>query len=244
MCYTVHREKKCGEKNEMMTLKDFMDKRKQGEQPTTEEAIEMPVAQATIKRIERKEDMDEHRKGVLTRAKILAKFAGIEFKARELVDEWILVTYDLPATDAGNKARQDFLKLAPRIGAVMHTKSVYLMPNTNECQIATVDLAKIGNVYIWTSRANDEASKKDLTDLYDDRIKKGVKEIKDRMTSIRKHMDKEQNGMANRMVEKTIDIFNNSVFSVVQRGNAELYNMLVMMRDELQELQHEVESKV
>lgn len=229
----------------MMTLKDFMEKRKQGEQPTTEEpTLEMPVAQATIKRIERKEDMDEHRKGVLTRAKILAKFAGIEFKARELVDEWILVTYDLPATDEGNKARQDFLKLAPRIGAVMHTKSVYLMPNTNECQIATVELAKIGNVYIWTSRANDEVAKKQLTDLYDERIQKGITELKDRMKAIRKHMAKDKDGMANRMVEKTIDIFNNSVFSVVQRGNAELYNTLVTMRDELQELQHEVESKV
>lgn len=229
----------------MMTLKDFMDKRKQGEQPTTEEPVlEMPVAQAVIKRIERKEDMDEHRKGVLTRAKILAKFAGIEFKARELVDEWILVTYDLPATEAGNKARQDFLRLAPRIGAVMHTKSVYLMPNTNECQIATVDLAKIGNVYIWTSRANDEASKKDLTDLYDERIKKGVKELEDRMKQIRKNMADEKNGMANRMIEKTIDIFNNSVFSVIQRGNADLYNTLVAMRTELQELQYEVESKV
>lgn len=229
----------------MMTLKDFMEKRKQGEQPTTEEpTLEMPVAQATIKRIERKEDMDEHRKGVLTRAKILAKFAGIEFKARELVDEWILVTYDLPATEEGNKARQDFLRLAPRIGAVMHTKSVYLMPNTNECQTATVDLAKIGNVYIWTSRANDETAKKQLTDLYDDRIKDGIKTIKDRMKAIRKHMEKDKDGMANRMIEKTIDIFNNSVFSVVQRGNADLYNLLISMRDELQELQHEVESKV
>jgi hypothetical protein len=227
----------------MMTLKDFMEKRKQGEQPTTED-IPIPVAQATIKRIERKEDMDEHRKGNLTRAKILAKFAGIEFKARELVDEWILVTYDLPATDEGNKARQDFLRLAPRIGAVMHTKSVYLMPNTNECQTATVDLAKIGDVYIWTSRANDEVAKKQLTDLYDDRIKDGIKTIRDRMSAIRKHMEKDKDGMANRMVEKTIDIFNNSVFSVVQRGNAELYNLLVTMREELQELQHEVESKV
>jgi hypothetical protein len=229
----------------MMTLKDFMEQRKSGEQPTTEEPIlEMPVAQAVVKRIERKEAIDEHRKGNLTRAKILAKFAGIEFKARELVDEWILVTYDLPATEEGNKARQDFLRLAPRIGAIMHTKSVYLMPNTNECQTATVDLAKIGNVFIWTSKPNDEASKKEVTDLYDAKIKAEIKKLEDRTKQIRKNMADEKNGMANRMIEKTIDIFNNSVFSAVQRGNADIYNKLVAMRDELQELQHEVESKV
>jgi hypothetical protein len=228
----------------MKTLKDFMEQRKNGEQPTTEEEIPMPVAQATIKRIERKEDIDEHRKGNLTRAKILAKFAGIEFKARELVDEWILVTYDLPATDEGNKARQDFLRLAPRIGAIMHTKSVYLMPNTNECQTATVDLAKIGNVFIWTSKPNSEASKKEVTDLYDAKIKAEIKKLEDRTKQIRKNMADKKNGMANRMIEKTIDIFNNSVFSAVQRGNADIYNKLVAMRDELQELQHEVESKV
>jgi hypothetical protein len=231
----------------MQTLKSFMEKRRQGLNPdieTSNEEIPMPVTKTVVRRIQRKETIDEHRKDTLSRAKILAKFAGIEFKARELVDEWILVTYDLPATEEGNKARQDFLRLAPRIGAVMHTKSVYLMPNTNECQTATVDLAKIGNVFIWTSKPNSEASKKELTDLYDAKIKAEIKKLEDRTKQIRKNMANEKNGMANRMIEKTIDIFNNSVFSAIQRGNADIYNKLVAMRDELQELQHEVESKV
>jgi hypothetical protein len=227
----------------MQTLKSFMEKRRQGLNPDIEE-IPMPVAKTVIKRIQRKEAIDEHRKDTLSRAKILAKFAGIEFKARELVDEWILVTYDLPATEEGNKARQDFLRLAPRIGAIMHTKSVYLMPNTNECQTATVALAKIGNVFIWTSKPNSEAGAKEVTDLYDAKIKAEIKKLEDRTKQIRKNMANDKNGMANRMIEKTIDIFNNSVFSAIQRGNADIYNKLVSMRDELQELQHEVESKV
>ena len=38
-------------------------------------------------------------------AQMLAKLEGIKFEPKELIDDWILLTYDIPAGSEGNKAR-------------------------------------------------------------------------------------------------------------------------------------------
>ena len=68
-----------------------------------------------IKDIIAKEMQDAH---------LFASMQGIDLSnnVTNLVKEWILITYDLPNTVEGNKARFAFLKQAPKIGAVMHTR--------------------------------------------------------------------------------------------------------------------------
>ena len=176
----------------------------------------------------------------LKRARILARLQGIDFKVRELVDEWLLVTYDLPSTPEGNEVRSKFLKLAPQIGAVMHTRSVYLMPLTNETQAAAVELSKIGNVFVWTSKANDQQFARQLTRLYDSRIENSIDTINSRIKKILVHIDKGHFKRASSMYDKTVDKFNDAVFSAIQRGNGSIYNELCTLRSSLDTLKSDV----
>ena len=173
----------------------------------------------------------------LKEAQMLAKFDGIEFNVKELVEDWILVTYDLPVTPEGNAIRYKFLQKAPRIGAVMHTRSVYLMPLTKQTEIAALELSKgEGKVFVWTSNITDEQTKRELTELYDSRIGADVKMLGERIKRINQHILVERYGFARRMLDKTIALFNNALFAVAQRGSKELLDKLGQIREVLDEL--------
>jgi hypothetical protein len=152
-------------------------------------------------------------------AETFAKLQGIELKARELVDEWILITYDIPVTEKGTEARIKFLKEAPKIGAMMHSRSVYLMPNTQQAQLAAVELSKTvgGEVYIWTSKAGAEQAKM-ITAFYDRKIQEQIENLKIRNEKENILIKDEKLGMAERMHRKTANLFNQVLFTVAQRG--------------------------
>jgi len=233
-----------------LTMKDFLEKRKlPGVEATVllepteiRGGLELPVAQkATVllTKVSPKEE-EKKEKDPLKRATFLSKLGNIEFNPRELVDDWILITYDIPATEEGNIARQKFLKMAPKMGAVMHTKSVYLMPNTNECQLATLELSKIGKVYVWYSRAKDEHDKKELTELYDARIGEMVDDLRDRLARTQKHIKDDKKGISERMMDGNEKLFESIVFSVCQRGDKALYNKLESIHNRIEELKLEL----
>ena len=152
-------------------------------------------------------------------AQTLAKLQGFEIKTKELVDEWILITYDIPVTEAGKIARSKFLNAAPRIGAMMHSRSVYLMPNTKQAQLAALDLSKTvgGDVFIWTSRMEGDKAL-DITAFYDNRINEEIQDIEDRMEKEALLIKEEKFGMADRMHRKTANLFNQILFASAQRG--------------------------
>lgn len=152
-------------------------------------------------------------------AQTFAKLQGVEIHAKELVDEWLLITYDIPVTEEGKIARAEFLDLAPRIGAMMHSRSVYLMPNTQQAQLASVKLSKIagGKVYIWTSKMEGEKAV-EITRFYDRRIDEEIKNIEDRMDKEDELIKSEKLGMADRMHRKTVNLFNQVLFAAAQRG--------------------------
>ena len=148
-----------------------------------------------------------------------AKLQGVKLNARELVDEWILITYDIPVTEAGKEARQKFLKNAPRIGAMMHSRSVYLMPNTQQAQLSAVELSKTvgGEVYIWTSKVDKEFAVQ-ITSFYDQKIKEQIETIQERILKEEVLVKDEKFGMADRMHRKTANLFTQLCFVVAQRG--------------------------
>ena len=152
-------------------------------------------------------------------AKTFAKLQGVEIKAKELVDEWILITYDIPVTEAGSDARQKFLKQAPKIGAMMHSRSVYLMPNTQQSQLAAVELSKTmgAEVYIWTSKVEGEFAEQ-LNVFYDKKIQDQIDTLNDRLVKEENQIKEERFGMADRMHRKTSNLFNQILFTVAQRG--------------------------
>jgi hypothetical protein len=154
-------------------------------------------------------------------AKAIAKLQGVEIQTRELVDEWLLITYDIPVSEEGNKARFKFLKLAPTIGAVMHSRSVYLMPNTQQAQLAGVELSKTvgGEVYMWCSKVVGGMSNEDVTRFYDRKINEQIDHIVERMEAENLLITEQKFGMADRMHRKTVNLFNQVLFSCVQRGS-------------------------
>ena len=224
-----------------LTMKDFLEKRKLS--PVVEVEVEAkPLISDSVplKPIPTQPQVTGSPTDPLRRATFLSKLGNIEFNPRELVDDWILITYDIPANEEGNIARQKFLKMAPKMGAVMHTKSVYLMPNTNECQLATLELSKIGKVYVWYSRAKDEHDKKELTELYDARIGEMVNDLADRLMRTKKHIKDDKKGISERMMEGNEKLFESIVFSVCQRGDRALYNKLESIHNRIEELKAEL----
>lgn len=152
-------------------------------------------------------------------AETFAKLQGVEIHTRELVDEWILITYDIPVTEAGKIARAKFLDMAPRIGAMMHSRSVYLMPNTQQAQLVAVELSKTvgGQVYLWTSKMEGDKAI-EITRFYDNRLNEEITNIEDRMEKEALLIKEEKLGMADRMHRKTANLFNQILFASAQRG--------------------------
>ena len=178
----------------------------------------------------------------LKKAAMLAVLEGIEsIQERELVKDWLLITYDLPVTEEGNKARGHFLQTAPRLGAMMHTRSVYFMPQTQLSELAALELSKIehAKVFVWTS-SMDDLKAKELTELYDSRIRDEITTIEERIKNARKHVAKEQWGMAGRMMPNTIEAFNTTLYTAIQRGSREIIDELTKLRQEIAALHGEI----
>ena len=173
---------------------------------------------------------------------ILARIEGAELKERELVDNWILITYDLPVPD-GNKARDIFLKKAPKIGAVMHSRSVYLMPLTPETEIAAYELAKVpnGDVFLWTTKVTNPEIQKKITEFYDSYLEERVYEISKRIEKIQKFIVENKRGLAKRVLRKTTSLFNQLLFATVQRGAKGIITELYELYKNLETLTYELE---
>ena len=153
-------------------------------------------------------------------AESFAKLQGVKINTQELIEEWILISYDIPVTDEGNKARLNFLKTAPRIGAMMHSRSVYLMPNTQQAQLASVELSKIegAEVYIWTAKATGVKQAEQITNFYDKKIQEQIDTLNKRIEQEDNLIEEQKEGMADRMHRKTANLFNQVCFTVAQRG--------------------------
>jgi len=174
------------------------------------------------------------------KAAMLAKMDGsVEFHEKELIADWILITYDLPVTAEGNAARSKFLHLAPRLGAMMHTRSVYFMPQTQESEVAALELSRVGKVFVWTSNLQGEKSK-ELTEIYDSRIKDEIKVVLRRLARIRNHIKDGKEGFAERMLDGTVQQFNMALYAVIQRGNRKMMDAMLSIRKEIIALQKEL----
>ena len=101
----------------------------------------------------------------------------------------------------------------------MHSRSVYLMPNTQQAQLSAVELSKTvgGEVYIWTSKVEGDFAVK-LTSFYDKKIQEQVETIEDRILKEEILVKDEKFGMADRMHRKTANLFTQLCFTVAQRG--------------------------
>lgn len=163
---------------------------------------------------------------------VMSRMSGIPLEAREIVDQWLLFTYDIPKSEAGDKARRKFLDRARAIGATQHTASVYLMPWTQEAEVLAFEVAAVGRACVWTSKPTDAEQAEVLTESYDGNLEKLLDVISTRLDKIQKHWENEHYKRATKMAEKTKDKLDGLLEAVQRRGSEDLatYAMILLRR--------------
>jgi hypothetical protein len=154
----------------------------------------------------------------------LATMANIPITIKDICDKWLLLTYDIPHNEKGDKARRDFLLKAQSIGAARHTDSVYLMPWTADAEVLALNLAQTGaEVVVWTSNTTDANQAKVITQSYDQNVQPVLDEIGERLDRIVVHLDKKRFKRADKMKVKTAAMLENMEAAIKRRGSAELF---------------------
>lgn len=168
--------------------------------------------------------------------KMAEALSNVELQVREVCDQWILITYDLPNTDEGQKARSKFLRRAESIGAVQHTESVYLMPWTPESEMYAVEVASIGRAFLWVSSIKDENRAKEITDDYDAKVESGlIKYVRERIKKMQQHAQSNIRAFE-RMKVKTFTLLDESAGIASRRGSVRLAETVASLRKEVNDI--------
>lgn len=148
---------------------------------------------------------------------------GQALEIKDVIENFALITYDIPSTPEGNKARTELCERAKWCGAVQFTESVYIVPWGNIIDLEVLKAADIGKVYVWNSVPKDADLAKQITIDYDNKIRKVFKECEDRLESMAKHVEDQKWGIAHRMFEKTIEQADCLKKIAITRGSTHLY---------------------
>ena len=162
---------------------------------------------------------------------VLARMTDSKIQLREIVDKFTLITYDLPNTEEGNKARERFLIQASAIGAIQHTESVYLLPDSPEAQTLALNLAKTngGEVICW-GNAEPLNHKEDITAGYDRALRKMLKQIGGRLDKMAEYFYQGHQKRVLQMIPKTERMLQNTEAAVARRGAEVLVVWLELLK--------------
>jgi len=170
--------------------------------------------------VEQTIEKQEEKEGKFDALEVMARLTDTDITTKEICEKWLLITYDIPKSEEGDKARREFLLEAALMGATKHTDSVYLMPWTPDAESIALALAKVGDVCVWTSETTDNLRASEITKSYDAGLKKQMKEITDRIDKMEGYVVAEQFGRALRMNEKTAKMVTHMEDAVLRRGSA------------------------
>lgn len=162
-----------------------------------------------------------------------AKLFDVPIEVREIVDDWLLLTYDLPKSAEGDVARYWFLKEARKLGAVGHTESVYLMPWTIDASILAVELSRVGKTYIWHTKVDDEKMARELTMHYDMAVANWLDDLNGRLERIGGHIANRKLKLAGHMVTRTLAMIAEMRQVINRRGSERLRDELARIEKEL-----------
>lgn len=166
----------------------------------------------------------------LSSLEVMARLTDTKITARTMVNEWLLITYDIPHTKAGDLARREFLANAKRIGANRYTDSVYLMPWNKEAEKLALQLARQGTVCVWTSTATDIAKSAEITEVYDRGLEPLLDDIIERIDKIEGHLFERHLKRAWKMMGKTERMISDLEATIARRGSAELNVLLTLAK--------------
>lgn len=169
--------------------------------------------------------------------RVMSRMADIPIEATEIVGQWLLLTYDIPKSEAGDKARREFLNKAYSIGATQHTASVYYMPWTPEAENLAFEVAKVGRACVWTSKATDDDQAVILTKNYDTGLEKLLDKIAERIDKVQNQWKQEHFKRAEKMAQKTRDMMDKLLDAVERRGSADLQTYATILDQRLRVLE-------
>jgi hypothetical protein len=170
--------------------------------------------------------------------KLMAALSGVEAQVKDVISDWILVTYDLPTTEEGNKARAKFLDAVRYIGGVMHSESCYLLPSSPSSELAAVELAeKTPSCYVWFSSVHSPEKAKELTQEYDKSVADDIlKELNERITKMEKHAEEGKEAVVNRMRKKTQKMLVDAASIATRRGSEKLARQVEKLKTRYEDI--------
>lgn len=170
--------------------------------------------------------------------KLMAALSGVEAKVKEYIEDWVLLTYDLPHNEAGDKVRAKFLDDVRSLGGIQHSESCYLFPASPVAELAVISVAEAGKAYIWFSSVEDEEKARKLTQEYDKKVKDDfLKELKERITKMKKHAEEGKDGIVEKMRKKTDRMLKDAAGIAARRGSEKLAREVEKLKSELDGIQ-------
>jgi len=162
---------------------------------------------------------------------VMARITENKIQCREIVDRWLLLTYDIPCNEEGNKARAQFYKDAIRLGAVQNTESVYLCPWTSEIEAMAFKLAETSGskVIVWSAQTSEKQAE-EITQRYDKGLQPILKLLEQRIDTLNWMIQQGYFKKARRYTIKTERILNNLEQAIVRRGSAQMLIMVSILR--------------
>lgn len=185
------------------------------------------MTEEEIKSLEEGESADDK----FTSIDMMARLTDVNIKTGEICDKWLLITYDIPKSEAGDKARREFLAQAALLGASKHTDSVYLMPWTPDAEHIALNLAKVGDVCVWTSQTTNNLQALEITRSYDEYIEETMKKIEGRLDAMSSYINQDLLGRANQMFPKTEKMMDGLGQTVSRRNSAVLMLRYMMLQE-------------
>jgi hypothetical protein len=162
---------------------------------------------------------------------VIARITDNKIETREIVDKWLLLTFDIPISKEGNKARTEFYKEAYRLGAVQNTESVYLTPWTPQAELMALKLAEVSNsrVIVWTAQTSAEQAQ-EITHRYDKGLMPILKLVEKRIDTLDYFIQKGYHKRAQRYTIKTERILNDLEAAIIRRGSAQMLILISILK--------------
>jgi hypothetical protein len=161
---------------------------------------------------------------------ILAEMSNTKIEMRDIVDKWLLLTYDIPHSKEGDRVRREFLQEATLVGATQHTESVYLLPWTPAAELLALRVGRAGKAVVWTSSLTDKAKAAEITAKYDHGIRATLDEISERIDRILEHEKAGRVKRAAKMLPKTEKMLFGMDEALQARGSQPLILYLTLLK--------------
>jgi len=87
-------------------------------------------------------------------------------REKEILEDWILITYDIPRGKEGHALRHWLIRKLRELGAMMFTESVYYLPYSPKAYEAITRLEGRAKCYVWRAKLTEYEDAKEVTKRY------------------------------------------------------------------------------